>query len=178
MAQWGVGAAVLRKEDDRFLRGQGQYVGDVRIPGMQEVAFVRSPVAHARLKRIEVPEKFRGCVFTADHLGGIKPIISAPPLKGFKYSVQPILATGKLRYVGEMIAMCVAPTRAHAEDIASAISLEFEELPAVTDMIAACQPASPLVHEEWGDNIFIELGENRWNDDLAKGAAIKINKKI
>ena len=178
MAKWGVGASVLRKEDDRFLRGQGQYVGDVRMPGMQEVAFVRSPVAHARLKRIEIPEKFRGCVFTADHLGAIKPIISAPPLKGFKYSVQPILATGKLRYVGEMIAMCVAPSRAHAEDIASAISLEFEELPAVTDMIAACQPGSPLVHEEWGDNIFVKFGENRWNDDLAKGAAIKINKKI
>jgi carbon-monoxide dehydrogenase large subunit len=178
MAKWGVGASVLRKEDDRFLRGQGQYVGDIRLAGMREVAFVRSPVAHARLESINVPEKFRSCVFTAEHLVSIKPIISAPPLKGFKYSVQPILATDKLRYVGEMVAMCLAPTRAEAEDIASAITLEFEEMPAVTDMIAACQPGSPLVHEEWGDNIFVEFGENRWDDDLAKNAAIKVNKRI
>ena len=108
MAKYGIGASVLRKEDDRFLRGRGQYVGDLCLAGMREVAFVRSPVAHARLKRIHVPREFRSAVFTASDLAGVKPIISAPPLKGFKRSAEPILATDKVRYVGEMVAMCVA----------------------------------------------------------------------
>ncbi len=178
MANYGIGASVVRKEDDRFLRGRGQYVGDYRLAGMREVAFVRSPVAHARLKRVNIPDEFRDCVFTAQHLIGVKPIISAPPLKGFKYSVEPILATDKLRYVGEMIAICLAPTRAQAEDIAAAVTLEFEELPVVTDMIAACQPGSPLVHEEWGDNIFIEFSENGAIDEIAKTAPIKVSRSI
>ena len=178
MAEFGVGASVLRKEDDRFLKGRGEYVGDVRLAGTREVAFVRSPVAHARLTSIRIPEQFRDCVFTAEHLTGVKPIISAPPLKGFKYSVQPILAAGKVRYVGEMIAMCVASTRAQAEDIAEAIAVEFEELPAVTDMLAACRPGSPLVHEEWGDNIFIAFSENGRIEEVAETAPIKVKKSI
>ena len=178
MAKYGIGASVLRKEDDRFLRGRGQYVGDFRMAGTRDVAFVRSPVAHARLKHIHIPEEFQNVVFTAKDLTGIKPIISAPPLKGFKYSVEPILAADKLRYVGEMVAMCVASTRAEAEDIANAVTLEFEELPAVTDMLAACQPDSPLVHEEWGDNIFIEFNENGPIEEVAKTAAIKVTRKI
>ena len=59
MGEFGIGASVLRKEDDRFLRGRGQYVGDFRMPGMQEVAFVRSPVAHARLLSINIPPDLR-----------------------------------------------------------------------------------------------------------------------
>lgn len=178
MATFGVGASVLRKEDDRFLRGRGQYVGDVRMAGMKEVAFLRSPVAHARIVGIGIPPELRSSVFTADDLDGVKPIISAPPLKGFKYSVQPVLATGKVRYVGEMIAMCVGATRAEAEDIASAITVEYEDLPVVTDMLEACRPGAPLVHEQWGDNIFIEFSDHRTFEEVAKTAAIKVSKSI
>ena len=178
MAKYGIGASVLRKEDDRFLRGRGQFVGDIRMAATRDVAFVRSPVAHARLKHIEVPKEFQNVVFTAKDLTGVKPIVSAPPLKGFKYSSEPILATNKLRYVGEMVAMCVAPTRAEAEDIVSAVTLEFEELPAVTDMLQACRPDSPLVHEEWGDNIFVEFREDGAIEEVAKTAAIKVTKNI
>src|SRR6516225_9128183 len=178
MAKYGIGASPPRKEDDRLLRGRGQYVGDIRMAGTRDVAFVRSPIAHARLKRINIPEQFRNLVFTAEHLTGVKPIISAPPLKGFKYSVEPILAADKVRYVGEMVAMCLASTRAQAEDIASAVTLELEELPAVTDMLAACQPGSPLVHEEWGDNIFVEFSENGPVDEAARTAAIKVTRNI
>src|SRR6266849_9942571 len=178
MAKYGIGASPPRKEDDRFLRGRGQYVGDIRMAGTRDVAFVRSPIAHARLKRINIPEQFRNVVFTAEHLTGVKPIISAPPLKGFKYSVEPILAADKVRYVGEMVAMCLASTRAQAEDIASAVTLALEELPAVTDMLEACQPGSPLVHEEWGDNIFVEFSENGPVDEVAKTAAIKVTRNI
>ncbi|MEA2957317.1 MAG: aerobic carbon-monoxide dehydrogenase large subunit, partial [Alphaproteobacteria bacterium] len=178
MAKYGIGASVLRKEDDRFLHGRGQYVADLRLAGTREVAFVRSPVAHARLRAIHIPEDVRDVVFTAKDLVGVKPIISSPPLKGFKRSAQPILATDKVRYVGELVAMCLAATRAEAEDIAGAISLDLEELPAVTDMLAALEPGTPLVHEEWGDNVFIEFSEDGPVDEIAKTAALKVTRKI
>ena len=152
----GVGASVLRKEDERFLRGRGQFVGDIRLPNLHDVAFVRSPLAHARIKAIHGPAAYRDRVFTAQDLQDVRPIRAVSGLKGFKPSDQPILATGKVRQVGELIAMCVAPTRAEAEDIAGEIRLDLEELPAVHDMIAARLPGAPLVHEEWGDNVFLE----------------------
>ena len=152
----GVGASVLRKEDDRFLRGRGQYVGDIRLADMQDVAFVRSPLAHARLAAIHIPPAYRDRVFIAEDLKGVRPIRAVSGVKGFKPSDQPILATGKVRQVGELIAMCVAPTRAEAEDIAAQVRLDLEELPAVHDMLAARRPGSALVHEEWGDNLFLE----------------------
>ena len=126
IAKSGIGASVPRKEDDRFLRGRGQYVGDIRMAGTREVAFVRSPVAHARIKEINIPEQFRDVVFTAEHLSRVRPIISAPPLKGFKYSVEPILAADKVRYVGEMVAMCMGSTRAEAEVVEARLVLREE----------------------------------------------------
>src|ERR1700761_7608689 len=152
----GVGARMLRKEDDRFLRGRGQFVADIRLPGLQDVAFVRSPLAHARIKGIHIPERYRDVVFTADDLANVKPIRAVTSLAGFKVSEQPILATGKVRHVGEMVAMCVAATRAEAEDIAAAVTLDLEPLPAVHDMQKALEPGSALVHEHWGDNVFLE----------------------
>jgi aerobic carbon-monoxide dehydrogenase large subunit len=179
MAKFGIGASVLRKEDDRFLRGRGQYVGDFRLAGTREIAFVRSPVAHARLHRINIPPKLRAAVFTAEDLKGVKPIVSAPPLRGFKYSVEPILATDKLRYVGETVALCVATSRAEAEDIAAAITLEFDELRAVTDMRAACAPGSALVHEEWHDNIFVSFEEGKpIGKAIREDTPIKVTRKI
>jgi len=179
MANFGIGASVLRKEDDRFLRGRGQYVGDFRLAGTREIAFLRSPVAHARLRRINIPPKFRSAVFTAEDLKGVKPIVSAPPLRGFKFSVEPILAADKLRYVGEMVALCVANSRAEAEDIVAAITLEFDELPAVSDMRAACAPGSALVHEEWRDNIFVSFEEGKpLSGAIREGAPIKVTRKI
>jgi carbon-monoxide dehydrogenase large subunit len=79
MSATGIGASVGRNEDERFLRGRGQrgrgqYVGDFRIPGAREVAFVRSSVAHAYLRSIVIPEKHRGKVVTADDLTNVKPI--------------------------------------------------------------------------------------------------------
>jgi aerobic carbon-monoxide dehydrogenase large subunit len=174
----GIGASLARKEDDRFLRGKGQYVGDIRMPGMRDVAFVRSPIAHGWLRGVTVPEESRGSVFTAQDMDGVKPISASPPLRGFKHSTEPILASGKVRYVGEIIAMCVADSRAEAEDIASGVALDLEDLPAVTDMLAAREPGSALVHEEWGDNVFIEFSEDRPNDEIIEAAPIKIRRRI
>ena len=90
----------------------------------------RSPLAHARITAVHVPERHRDVVFTAADLSGVKPIRAVSGLLGFKISEQPVLATGKVRHVGELVAMCVAATRADAEDIAASVRLDLEELPA------------------------------------------------
>jgi carbon-monoxide dehydrogenase large subunit len=178
MSDSGVGASVLRKEDDRFLRGRGQYVADFRIAGVREVAFIRSPVAHAVIRAIHVPEQFKAVVFTAEHMAGVRPIRAATALPGFKHCSEPILATRKVRYVGEIIAMCVAATRAEAEDIAAAVEVDYQELPAVVDMLAARQAGTPLVHEEWGDNIFIEFSQDAPIDQVASTAPVKVAREF
>src|SRR5205085_2059916 len=147
MVEQGVGARLLRKEDDRLMRGRGEFVADIRLAGMQDVAFVRSPLAHARIRGIRIPPQYRDSVFTAADLEGVKPIRAVSALPGFKVSEQPVLATGKVRQVGELIAMCLGRTRAEAEDIAATVELDLEELPAVYDMLGARQPDSALVHE-------------------------------
>ncbi len=151
----GIGTRFPRKEDRRYVRGQGEYVADIRLPHMQEVAFLRSPVAHARIRSIKIATAFRHHVFVAEDLEGVRAIRADTALPGFKSSLQPVLATGKVRHVGEPIAMCVAPTRAEAEDIAAQIEVDFEPLPAVHDMLKARQAGAPLVHEAWGDNVFL-----------------------
>jgi carbon-monoxide dehydrogenase large subunit len=100
---------------------------------------VRSPVAHARLRAIHIPEDVRHAVFTAKDLVGVKPIISSPPLKGLSGRRNRYWRRTRVCYVGELVAMCLAATRAEAEDIAASVELDFEELPAVTDMLAALE---------------------------------------
>jgi aerobic carbon-monoxide dehydrogenase large subunit len=173
----GVGARLPRKEDDRLMRGRGQFVADIRLAGLQDVAFVRSPLAHARLHNIIVPDQYRDHVFTAADLQGVSAIRAVSALPGFKISEQPVLARGKVRQVGELIAMCVAPTRAEAEDIAASVELDLEELPAVTDMLRAREAGSALVHEHWGDNVFLEAN---FEVDIsaALDAPIKVTREI
>jgi len=152
----GVGARLPRKEDDRLMRGRGQFVGDIRIAGLKDVAFVRSPLAHARIAAVHVPAACRDMVFTAADLTGVKPIRAVSGLPGFKISEQPVLASGKVRHVGELVAMCVGSSRAEAEDIAAAVTLELDELPVVHDMRRARDADAALVHEHWADNVFLE----------------------
>jgi aerobic carbon-monoxide dehydrogenase large subunit len=151
----GIGARLPRKEDGRYVRGQGEFVGDIHLPRLQEVVFLRSPVAHARMRSIRIEQAIRHRIFVADDLQGVRAIRADTALSGFKSSVQPVLAIDKVRHVGEPIAMCVAPTRAEAEDIAAKIEIDFDPLPAVCDMLEARQPGAPLVHEPWGDNVFL-----------------------
>ena len=173
----GIGASVLRKEDDRFLRGRGQYVADFRVPNTREVAFVRSSVAHGRFATC-IFRIGRGAVFTARDLANVKPIRAATALSGFKHSSEPILAHDKVRYVGELVAICVAGSRAQAEDIAGSVHVDYEELDAVVDMLAARRPDAPLVHEEWGDNVFIEFFTDDAIERVAETAAIKVTREI
>ncbi|MCC7485670.1 MAG: xanthine dehydrogenase family protein [Burkholderiales bacterium] len=152
----GVGASLRRKEDRRFLAGRGQFVADIRRPGMLEVAFVRAPVAHARITRASKPAGVEDRVWFMSDLAGVKPIRAVSGLPGFKPSDLWPLARGKVRHVGEAIAMCVGRTRAEAEDIAGQVEIEYEDLPAVVDMKDARTRPAALVHEEWGDNVFLE----------------------
>ena len=177
MGDQGVGASVKRKEDDRFLRGRGQYVGDIRLAGMRDVAFVRSPLAHAKLRAIHVPQEHRHKAFTAADLLGVKPIVAVTALAGFKASEQPVLASQKVRQVGELIAICVGRTRAEAEDVAASVEVDLEELPAVHDMLAARLPGAPLLHEHWGDNTFLETFVDI-NIGAAFDAPIKVTREI
>jgi carbon-monoxide dehydrogenase large subunit len=175
----GIGARVRRKEDDRFLRGRGQYIGDLQFANMRDVAFVRSPVAHARLISVKIPERLRPNVFTAQDLTGVLPIKAVSPLPGFRVSEQPPLANGKIRQVGELIAMCVANSRAEAEDIASEVVVEYEELPAVVDMLEAQKPGCILVHDSVKDNVYVEVGFDSGNvDAIAKTAPFKVTRKL
>lgn len=174
----GVGASLLRKEDDRYMRGRGQYVADVKLPGMKDVAFLRSPLAHARINNIVVPEHLKDRTYCWDDMDGVKAIRATTSLPGFKASEQPPLATGKVRQVGELVAMCIGDNRAQAEDYVSELDVDFEELPAVVDMMAAQQSESALVHEEWGNNIYLE---SKWDGDLSEArdkAAVTITRKI
>src|ERR1700687_5433536 len=129
--QYGGGASLLRKEDARRLRGRGEFVSDIRLPGTQEVVFLRSPHAHARIRSITVPPDLRGHVFTAAPRPDIRRSRIGTHAAGGRTTAMPPLATDKVRFVGEAIAACVAPTRAAAEDIANAAAVDFEVLEAV-----------------------------------------------
>ena len=174
----GVGASLRRKEDKRFLAGEGEYVGNIKLPGMLAVAFVRSPIAHGRILKIEKPAGFEDSVFTMDDLVGVSPIRAVTRLAGFKPSDQWPLAKDKVRQVGEMIAMCVAPTRAQAEDIAQQVFVDFEELPAVVDMVTARTDPPALVHEDWGDNLFLTSLADDDLTEIKRTAAVKISRKL
>ncbi len=174
----GVGARLPRKEDHRLLHGRGEFVGNIRMVGMQEVAFVRSPVAHARLRTVRKPAAHADAVFTIDDLAAVGPIVANSALPGFKSAPQHVLAKDKVRQVGELIAMCVAPTRAEAEDIAALVEVEFDPLPAVVDMVQAIRPGAPLVHEHWGDNIVLETFVDEDLSRIAARAPIKVRRRL
>ncbi|MEL6316474.1 MAG: xanthine dehydrogenase family protein molybdopterin-binding subunit [Pseudomonadota bacterium] len=167
----GVGARLARREDDRFLRGRGRYVGDIRRVGMLELAFVRSPSAHARIRGAAKPAAGADRVFFAADLDGVSGIRADSGLPGFRSSVQPVLADGKIRHVGEAVAACLGETRAEAEDLAEAVGLDLAELPAVVDMRAAGAPEAPLIHEHWPSNAFLETRVETGFQAAAAGAA-------
>jgi carbon-monoxide dehydrogenase large subunit len=174
----GVGARLRRREDDRFLHGRGQYIGDIKLARMREVAFVRSPVAHARLTGVRIPDHLRTSVFVASDLSGVRPIRAVSTMPGFQASEQPPLVTDKIRHVGELIAMCVADTRAEAEDMAAEVVVEYEELPAVVDMLKAQEPGSVLVHDVIKRNVYLEVGFDGPVEAAAKTAPVKVTREL
>lgn len=152
----GIGARVRRKEDARHLRGRGRFVGDIQMPGLREVAFLRSPTAHARIASKVKSSEQAASTFFAEDLTGVSPIITRSSIPGYKLSKYPVLATDKVRFVGEPIAMCVASSRAMAEDLTEQVEVTYEELPAIASCTAGRREGAERLHEEWGDNLFLE----------------------
>src|SRR5271157_3432785 len=138
-----IGDAPKRREDLRFLTGRGGYLDDLAFAGLAHAAVLRSPHAHALIKGIDI-EKARGApgmlaVLTAadagsDGLQHLRPSAEANVQTGerFAFAPQPLLAEGKVRYVGEPVALIVAETRAQALDAAERVVVEYVPLPAVT----------------------------------------------
>jgi carbon-monoxide dehydrogenase large subunit len=174
----GVGHSVLRKEDDRYLRGRGVFVADIRPAGTRDLAFVRSPLAHARITAIRKPAGLEDAVFVAADLVGVLPITAVSGLPGFKPSSQPSLAVDRVRMVGECVAVCVAATRAEAEDIAELVEVEYDPLPAVSDMLAARGADAPRIHDGWADNVFLETHIDIGEASIREGAAIVVRRTL
>jgi aerobic carbon-monoxide dehydrogenase large subunit len=178
MTAQGIGQRVRRKEDARHLHGRGSFVSDMILPGQSEVAFLRSPVAHGRIRRIAKPAGFEDSVFTEADLAGMKPIVAPATVPGYKLSEWPALAQNKVRYVGETVAMCVAPTRAEAEDIAEKIELDIDELPIFVDAHAARADIATRVHEDWSDNVFLTLNFESGFEAHSRSAPVVIQREV
>jgi carbon-monoxide dehydrogenase large subunit len=174
----GIGARVRRKEDVRHLHGRGRFVGDIHMAGLQEVAFLRSPFAHAKISaRSTTAEQARNTFF-ADDLTGVTAIITESSIPGYKASKYPILATDKVRFVGEPVAMCIAKSRALAEDFIEAIDIQYEELPVIASCTAGRRVDAVLLHEHWGDNLFLETSFDSGIDAIVASAPVSVELEV
>ena len=156
---WIVGTPVERKEDKKLLEGQAQWVDNMRAPGTVYLHLVRSPYAHARIKRVDVAPALAhaGVVGAwsgsdlADEWQGSLPCAWIPTEDTNAPEHKP-LAVDKVRYAGDAVAVIAAESRGAAEDAAELVEVEYEPLPAVVDAEAALADGAPLVHEQFGTN--------------------------
>ncbi|GAA4703605.1 xanthine dehydrogenase family protein molybdopterin-binding subunit [Pseudonocardia yuanmonensis] len=157
-----VGASVPRREDPRLLAGRGRFVDDITLPGMLHAQFVRSTEAHAELLAVDLDEvrTVPGVVaaYTADDLdlGDITALLDRPPHE-FVPTAMPVLARGKVRYVGEPIAIVVAKDPYAAEDGVEAAVVEYAPLQPVVSDTAALAEGAPLVHAEAPRNTLVDV---------------------
>ncbi|HJZ43833.1 MAG TPA: xanthine dehydrogenase family protein molybdopterin-binding subunit [Hyphomicrobiaceae bacterium] len=162
-ATTGIGAPVRRKEDQRFITGKGQYTDDINRPGQAYAVFVRSPHAHANIKSIDASaaQKAPGClaVYTGadiakDKVGGLICgwLIHSKDGSPMKAGAHPALAQGKVRYVGDHVAVVIAETLAEARDAAEKVNVTYETLPAVVDVATAQNPGQAQLHAEAPNN--------------------------
>jgi len=166
-----LGNAVLRREDPTLLTGEDQYFDDMEIEGLGFVYFARSPVAHANIISIETAEAktIDGVVgvWTADDLD-LAPYLGFPMFP--PHFARPPLAKGKVRLVGDIIAVVVADSLSAAADAEAAIWMDFEPLPAVTDPEKALEDDAPILFEENGSNQCFETGIGLEDGDPNEGA--------
>jgi carbon-monoxide dehydrogenase large subunit len=163
-----LGNSVLRREDPTLLTGSDKYYDDLAIPGVGYVHFVRSPYAHANITAIDTSDAAGmpgvAGVWTADNLE----MASYQGFAMFSEALnRPPLAIGKVRLVGDIVAVVVADSREQAADAAEAVVVDYEPLPVVTDMEAALQPGAPVLFEEHGSNLIFETGIGLEEDALA-----------
>lgn len=180
MSETGIGASVRRKEDFRFLTGKGTYTDDINRPGQTYAYILRSPHAHAKIKGIDksAAESAPGviAVYTGDDMQvgsipcgwGVNNKDGSP----MNEPVHPPLAQGKVRYVGDQVAVVIAETYAQAKDAAEKIDVDYEELPAVVNMEQALT-SSNLVHDDAPGNLCYdwEIGDAAAVDEAFAKAA-------
>ncbi|NBS01380.1 MAG: xanthine dehydrogenase family protein molybdopterin-binding subunit, partial [Rhizobiales bacterium] len=158
MSATGIGAPVRRKEDFRFITGKGQYTDDINRPGQTHAAFLRSPHAHANIKKLDISgaQKAEGviAVLTGDDLAkdGVGGLICGWMIHSkdgspMKAGGHPALAQGKVRYVGDHVAVVIAETLAQARDAVEKIHVDYELLKPVIDMAHATDKGSPVIHD-------------------------------
>ncbi len=163
MSATGIGAPVRRKEDFRFITGKGQYTDDINRPGQTHAAFLRSPHAHANIKKLDISgaQKAEGviAVLTGDDLAkdGVGGLICGWMIHSkdgspMKAGGHPALAQGKVRYVGDHVAVVIAETLAQARDAVEKIHVDYELLKPVIDMAHATDKGSPVIHDVAPDN--------------------------
>jgi carbon-monoxide dehydrogenase large subunit len=163
MTTTGIGAPVRRREDFRFITGSGQYVDDINRPGQSYAVFVRSPHAHARIRKIDTTaaRKAPGVlgIFTGEDLAKDKVgnlicgwMIHSKDGSAMKAGPHPALAQGKVRYVGDHVAVVIADTLNQARDAAELVAVDYEELPAAVDVATTQDAGQPQVHDEAPNN--------------------------
>lgn len=187
----GVGARVARKEDKRFITGGGRYVDDMVVPGMKHAVFVRSPHAHAQIKKIDVKKAqtmpgvigvLTGKELKADGIGNLICgwMIHSKDGSPMKMGAWSPLAVDKVRYVGDAVVIVVADTKGQARDAAEAVDITYKELKAVVDATKAIQPGAPQIHAESDNNLIFdwEIGDGKATDAAIKAAAHVTRMKI
>ncbi|WP_326837496.1 xanthine dehydrogenase family protein molybdopterin-binding subunit [Amycolatopsis rhabdoformis] len=175
----GIGARAPRREDSRHLAGRGAFVADLRLPGLREVAFVRSQVPHGRLRSVTKPAGVDPeAVWTAEDLAPFaEPLTATSTLPGFRAAPLPNLATDKVRYVGEPIALAIGATRAEAEDLAAEVGIDIDALAPVPNFRVSLEGES-LVHDDWPDNVYATTqGDFGDLDEAERAAAVSITRE-
>ena len=168
-----IGKTVPRPNLDRLMQGRGLYVSDMVLPRMAHVVFLRSPHAHAKIVKIDADSAKRSpgviAVVTGQELAAvITPWVGVlSHLKGLKSAPQHAIAIDRACWQGEAVAAIVASSRAAAEDAAELVSVEYQELVAVTDMCTALDPATPVIHPTLGDNLAFERNFDTGDVDAA-----------
>jgi len=184
MSATGIGVSVKRKEDIRFITGKGHYVDDVNRPGQAYAYFLRSPHAHATIDKIDISDALKApgvvAIFTgddiaADKVGGLICgwMIHSKDGSPMKAGAHPALAQGKVRYVGDHVAVVIADSYAEARDAAEKIEVHYTELPAVVDPAKAPAPGAPVVHDVAPDNTIYNwhIGDKAATDAAFANAA-------
>jgi aerobic carbon-monoxide dehydrogenase large subunit len=181
-----VGRSLVRREDRRLLTGQGQFIADLALPRMLHAVVVRSQVAHARIRSVDV-RRVQAMPGVVEALNGADLLQLLPPVPEGQISMpskwataiqhkflnpqEPLLAHDKVRHVGEAIAIVVAETRSQAEDAAEQVACELDPVPAVVDPEAALSPDSPIVHERYNTNLIGAFSVGRGDVEAAFAAA-------
>jgi len=171
-AQRYTGASVKRSEDPRILTGGGRYIDDVKLPGMLHAAFVRSPLAHARVLAVDVSAAqalpgvvavLTGADLDAMTVRGPDPLLALMGGPG-PMPEYTLLATDKVRFVGDPVAVVIAESRYLAEDGCELVEVDYEDLPPVASAVLALDAGSPPLFANLGDNIVGPHKRSEWGD--------------